>query len=1143
MNRLGKEKWLNFKTDGRLFEELIQDLLPLEYPGRVFKRTPHSYGGALDIVGDIPLLSGAQARVWVECKYRGEKLPVHAVSMTMVMALLDNAQQIIFFSYSKVNRTFIQYVGRFQCKTGINVHICDDCALEDLIIKHWARLDTKKYFNEEHLPADITKPREQIAVLWTVLKSGTVPQIEMAPGQEGELEKTSYFYLNDVLEVSFSLRNLMSSQDILVRLYMEPSKGDPFFEVLNRTFKKTHCQTIRLSPNAVFQFTLPLKLIRYRDIVSLPKFTIQYDGISKTLPSKRIRCRWIAETPLIGQSYYNMIRQAAEFLSSRSKLGWLTITGASGVGKSRLLREFSNYIDGNGFRLIFLNAERRQLTFEAFIQAKISALTGLPNELRGQVTLVSDNSATGQGNSYAARILYDSSFEYQKELHSLVAYGWALLKDTPSVLILDNVQNCDEQTLEYLSELLDYSENRTCDSSIILSFNEDLVFPGTPAWSLLYRLSALSAQSPRDAVLFSVQGFTRDEARHYLNECLTWPKQEHIPIPESLELLLDNCDIQPFFLQNMILYLVQKGVLVRTDTTSFYVHDIQGFHYAIKALPKNLENLLAQREQLLLEHLQTDPQKLKQYLNLAQLMSIVQRLPDTVYRDIIGDFQLMDELISLGVLQQDDDSWISFRHQLIQRYYLQRYPLKRASSQFLQSIAASVRRRGLLDNMGQPVFLIQHTLGQIDEDVLELTLRQLMGGQLDFAFARLLIPALFQHIEQAQWISGETAIKVYHVSCHMLAGQFGLESALFSYALAKRHIMSTPDKFLPVYEPAYEVLREYENALLNTGTHSQVEALLADIQTFLNQIPETVPGRLHCLARFAVGKCVAYNALNQFSCGQAAAEEALDAAEKLDDLSLTIQAHLEYGYLYYYREDASQFQEELYFQWHTAYELLRSKYLPSLPKQKWPKHHLVNAVFMTGMLADLAREDYDAAADKAHVILEMLNQTHMPFYEAKMRLALCAYYLMEACRDTCVLTKEQGTAVIKMLYQSIDKCVAYCLMRDYPACYHLLATTQQLCGQGAQAEDNYRKAVKLAQEYSKNPHQERQWAYLFFDAAYRLRQRGVSTKEIFGLLQNETLKAECRRILDMRDADIQEQPIPRLSPLYSSSLAINIAKV
>ena len=110
--------------------------------------------------------------------------------------------------------------------------------------------------------------------------------------------------------------------------------------------------------------------------------------------------------------------------------------------------------------------------------------------------------------------------------------------------------------------------------------------------------------------------------------------------------------------------------------------------------------------------------------------------------------------------------------------------------------------------------------------------------------------------------------------------------------------------------------------------------------------------------------------------------------------------------LYYYCKDACRFQEEICTHWDTAYQLLRTRYLPQRPRSEWPQDHVVDAVLMTGMLADLARLRFSDAADKAELLVQMLNQTRMPFYEAKMRLALSTYYLMQSCQNFQRITEE-----------------------------------------------------------------------------------------------------------------------------------------
>lgn len=1143
MTRLAKSTWKNFKTDGRLFEELIQEILPLEFPGHVFQRTPHTHDGARDFECGISLLNGAQARTWIECKYRRERLPAHAVSMTMVMALLDNARQIIFFSYAPVNRAFTQYVGQFHNKTGIDVSIFDDCLLEDLIFKHWNKLDTQKYFNITQPPEAERNPCERVTATIGVSKSGAVLSQGIEPKDSGSPQKTEYFYLNDILEVRFTIRNQTAESGLSIQLHMEQPEGVPFFETLDKNFRRSNSYTIDLPCFAVRQLVLPLKLIRYGSRVTLPTFILQYGQTKKRLKRQSIHCRWIAETPLIGQSYFDIVRQTEEFLFSRANLGWVRIDGASGVGKSRLLKEFSDRAQGGGAQVIFLNAERGQLSFESIIQTLISSLTGLPDNLRGQITLVHDSSAASQSSSYAAKVLYDTDFQFRQEHARLVSLSRKLLESAPTILILDNVQNCDPQTLQFLNDLLDSSSGRPCPSSVILSFNTDLTFMGTAAWSLSQRLSALSAQAPRDFASFTVCGFEENEAMHYLNECLTCPGLEHVELQETFRLILNRCGTQPFFLQNMILYLVQAGVLLRTETTSFYVQSIPSFHRAINSLPKTLEDLLHQREQLLLKHLSIDPQRKARYQALAQLMSAVIRLPEGIYRDLINDYSLLDELISAGILQQGDDGLISFRHQLIQRYYLHQYPLKRTQNPLLEQIIASARRRKLSEPMGQTLFLIQDTIGQIDDDICNITLEQMRRRKLDFSFAKELVPALFLHMEQSLCLPAETVIPIYIYCCQALAGQFGLDAALSNYAIAADYIMSNTQTFLPVYDEAYCMLGEYINSLLNVGKHEEAMHRLDEIQEFLDLVPKTAEGRLEHQIRFALRKCVAYNAMNRFEDGKAAGEEALTLAQSQDNLPLMIQSHMEYGYLYYYCDDACRFQAEMCAHWDAAYQLLQTHYLPQRPRSEWPRDHIIDAVLMTGMLADLSRLRYDNAAYKAELLFDMLDQTHMPFYEAKMRLALSAYCLIQSCRNGPVITQEVKSSITTMLHQAVDRCVVHYLMRDFPACYHLLATAQQLFGQGELAIDNYRKALQLAVDYAHGVQQETQWRYLFLDIAYQLRKRGIQNLGLFDVLQNKALRQECRNIMSLCDKDIQELEIPQLSPLRLPNTSFNIAKV
>ena len=115
--------WNNFKQDGQLFENLTGDLLKFKYPGRSFVKTQTTHDDNRDWEISIPLLDGLTADIWYECKYYKEKLSVKDISMTLIMAYIENVREIVIFSYSPVNREFIKKISRFTERSKIPVYL------------------------------------------------------------------------------------------------------------------------------------------------------------------------------------------------------------------------------------------------------------------------------------------------------------------------------------------------------------------------------------------------------------------------------------------------------------------------------------------------------------------------------------------------------------------------------------------------------------------------------------------------------------------------------------------------------------------------------------------------------------------------------------------------------------------------------------------------------------------------------------------------------------------------------------------------------------------------------------------------------------------------------------------------------------
>ena len=220
MKKLTAEKWGKFGINGVLFEELARDLLELEYPGKSFYLTKHSHDGSKDAVCEIPLLEQTKAEIWMECKYHKKALEVKEVAMTLVMAMLDNAQQIVFFSYSKVNRGFDKYIARYKKELKKEVILYDDEALEDLIIKHWDKEKIRNYFLNASMP--IHRLEESDIIISYEIKN---------------LKKRNFYYLNEVVTLQIYLTNRNIDKNYFVDICLDMSDTD-FFRIVSHKLKK-----------------------------------------------------------------------------------------------------------------------------------------------------------------------------------------------------------------------------------------------------------------------------------------------------------------------------------------------------------------------------------------------------------------------------------------------------------------------------------------------------------------------------------------------------------------------------------------------------------------------------------------------------------------------------------------------------------------------------------------------------------------------------------------------------------------------------------------------------------------------------------------------------------------------------------------
>lgn len=106
MKDLTVEYWRKFKSDGKMFEQLSKRLIELEYNSKNFFIVGGKGDGGKDIEKEIKLLDDYKTSIWAQCKFHKKSLSFDDISYTLLMAYLENTNQILIFSYSKVTDDF-----------------------------------------------------------------------------------------------------------------------------------------------------------------------------------------------------------------------------------------------------------------------------------------------------------------------------------------------------------------------------------------------------------------------------------------------------------------------------------------------------------------------------------------------------------------------------------------------------------------------------------------------------------------------------------------------------------------------------------------------------------------------------------------------------------------------------------------------------------------------------------------------------------------------------------------------------------------------------------------------------------------------------------------------------------------------------
>lgn len=308
---------------------------------------------------------------------------------------------------------------------------------------------------------------------------------------------------------------------------------------------------------------------------------VQVYQVKRAKPhSFRIKSRGVEgiETPMIGRDReLKELQDSVEAVLHNRKSQFVTIVGEAGIGKSRLLDEFENWLDKQPATILFFKGraalDTMDLPFALLRNLFVSHFKILDDDpvpaVREKIT---DHfkAALGEANDwemkahFAGQLLgYDfrnspylrGVLESPQQIRDralvyLIDFIKALAIDTPVAIFLDDIHWADDSSLEILERM---SEELSAQQILFVALTRPSLFERRKSWGTRTHQQRLA-----------LQPLSPLESGRLLEQVL----QRVQEIPDRLrELIIKNAEGNPFYLEELVKMLVEDGVIVKSEPT------------------------------------------------------------------------------------------------------------------------------------------------------------------------------------------------------------------------------------------------------------------------------------------------------------------------------------------------------------------------------------------------------------------------------------------------------------------------------------------------------------------------------------------------------------------------------------------------
>lgn len=648
----GKKKIVK---DGKKFEELIKNILDLEYGKNLWKDTGETWDGSRDFEWRTP-----DSYKWAECKNYSSNISLNVISNTLVMAMIDFADEILIFSYSKIKEPALKKLIQFADISQKTLKIFADESLEEIILMHMAKLKDVFFpnFPMNAIANGLLSPYVSCNIISDPVTAYTM---DMDLGYIPR--KPSKINFDSILCLSILIYN-PSAKDISITIESNWEKSKNCFRILNP--KEEKLIRFELAANATVIKKIYFEAIIYKNKLNFPSVVISSSDFHKEYTFGSTKCSWIGECTLQGSSYKKIKADFQAKVLNPHFFQGINIYGTSGTGKSRLLKECENIALGNGYRVIrFCINEKNNTTnfLQKMITEFICALYDIPNMEEYIQTSDSDTL-----NDIYKMILTLKSHKLEQQYWSttVIPIVSRKLMQSKCYISFDNLQYYPDQFIIFLNDLIEnlLLTNQHCKSRMGFSFNTDYIYNQDKCMGLYSYL--ISNRNRLQNV--KLEGFSTDgEARVFLNQLLPNANVDTFYIDK----IMDAANKNPFYIKSYLEQLETEGILTQRD--DYYVipsYKYSEFKKKMSHIPENIRETVKIRwEYYLSKHEESSSIKILSLLHIFQFIN----------NELIEEFALskllINELCKYHFLKFTEENEIIyfFEHDLTEKYFSQAY--------------------------------------------------------------------------------------------------------------------------------------------------------------------------------------------------------------------------------------------------------------------------------------------------------------------------------------------------------------------------------------------------------------------------------------------------------------------------------------